>query len=124
VFYLGFKVYPLHCVLATQARVCGPGCTGRTEPRGSGRADPNTNTRYTSYGFINIFLYIAEDSKERGVNRRNKKLKKLVKWLAVLMLSKGRTDIVYPPPSTKVVSLVPCGQINAIKVINYPRDRR
>jgi len=32
VFYLGFKVYPLHCVLATQARVCGPGCTGRTEP--------------------------------------------------------------------------------------------
>jgi hypothetical protein len=32
VFYLGFKVYPLHCVLATQARVCGPGRTGRTEP--------------------------------------------------------------------------------------------
>ena len=55
-FYLGFKVYPLHCVLATQARVCGPGRTGRTEPRGSGRADPNTNT---SYGFINIFLYPA-----------------------------------------------------------------
>jgi len=54
VFYLGFKVYPLYCVLATQARVCGPGRTGRTEPRGSGRADPNTNT---SYGFINIFLY-------------------------------------------------------------------
>jgi hypothetical protein len=50
VFYLGFKVYPLHCVLATQARVCGPGRTGRTEP--------NTNTRYTSYGFINIFLYL------------------------------------------------------------------
>jgi hypothetical protein len=32
VFYLGFKVYSLHCVLATQARVCGPGCTGCTEP--------------------------------------------------------------------------------------------
>ena len=31
-FYLGFKVYPLHCVLAMQARVCGPGRTGRTEP--------------------------------------------------------------------------------------------
>jgi hypothetical protein len=29
VFYLRFKVYPLHCVLATQARVCGP---GRAEP--------------------------------------------------------------------------------------------
>jgi hypothetical protein len=30
------------------------------------------------------------------------------------MLSKGRTDIVYPPPSTKV-SLVPYKQINATK---------
>jgi hypothetical protein len=59
VFYLGFKVYPLHCVLATQAKVCGLGRTGYTEPRGSGRAEPNTNTRYTSYGFINIFLYIS-----------------------------------------------------------------
>jgi hypothetical protein len=38
------------------------------------------------------------------------------------MLGKGRIDTVYPPPSTKVVSLVPCGQINAIEVVNYPRD--
>jgi hypothetical protein len=38
------------------------------------------------------------------------------------MLSKGRTDSVYPLPSTEVVSLVPCGQINAAKVVNYPRD--
>jgi hypothetical protein len=32
VFYLRFKVYALHCVLAMQARVCGPGRTGCTEP--------------------------------------------------------------------------------------------
>jgi hypothetical protein len=32
VFYLRFKVYALHCVLATQARVYGPGRTGCTEP--------------------------------------------------------------------------------------------
>jgi hypothetical protein len=38
------------------------------------------------------------------------------------MLNKGRTDSVYLPPSTKVVSLVPCRQINAIEVVNYPRD--
>ena len=57
-FNLGFKVYPLHCVLATQARVCGPGRIGRTKPRGSGRADPNTNT---SCKFIDIFLYLVLD---------------------------------------------------------------
>jgi len=44
----------------------------------------------------------------------------MVKWLTVLMLGEGRTDIVYPPPSTKVVGLVPCRQINAVEVVNYP----
>jgi len=38
------------------------------------------------------------------------------------MLGKGRTDIVYPPPLTEVVNLIPCGQINAIEVVDYPRD--
>jgi hypothetical protein len=32
VFYLGFKVYPLHYVRATQARVYKPGYISRTEP--------------------------------------------------------------------------------------------
>jgi len=38
------------------------------------------------------------------------------------MLSKRRTNTVYPPLSTKVVDLIPCGQINAIEVVDYPRD--
>jgi hypothetical protein len=38
------------------------------------------------------------------------------------MLSKGQTDIVYPPLPAKVISLAPCKQINARKVVNYPRD--
>ena len=46
----------------------------------------------------------------------------MVKRLTVLMLSKGRTDTVYPPPSTEVVDLIPCGQINATEVVDYPRD--
>jgi len=37
-----------------------------------------------------------------------------------LMLGKGQTNIVYPPPSTKVVNLVPYKQINAIKDAELP----
>ena len=46
----------------------------------------------------------------------------MVKRLTVLMLGKGRTDTVYLPPLTEVVDLIPYGQINAIEVVDYPRD--